>query len=80
MISNQNIPARLTEAFIHCGSPVTEERKAGETQLGNLATDRGYPLYLLEYIANQDPNILPQCRLRAAIEFKRWVNSDWVAV
>jgi len=75
--ANQNIPARLSEAFIRCGSHVNEERKNGETLLGTLALDRGYPLYLLEYIANEDQAIPAECKLRAAIEFKRWVNSDW---
>lgn len=68
--------ANLTQAFLLCDSAKVKE---GEKELKMLALDRNYPLYLLEYIIKHDQPAAAQCRMRAAIEFKRWVNEDWVS-
>lgn len=70
---------RLSQAFILCNELDNERRKAGEKELTVLALDQNYPLYLLQYIMNPDQSIPANFRVRAAIEFKRWTNDDWVS-
>lgn len=77
--SNPEVLQTLNQAFSLCCEVDAQKRNMGEKELQTRSLmDRNYPLQCLEFMVVQNTSIPPQNRWRAAVEFKRWVNDEWV--
>lgn len=78
MQNNQtNIIGKLSTAFSLCRDVNLQNRQTGERELQIMAMDNAYPLYLLTFLTN-NANLNAEEGLRASIEFKKWVDQNWV--
>ena len=74
----QEVLTRLNTIFDLCKQVDTQKRTLGERELQILQQDNAYPIYLLSYLMAQSaPD--PEFYLRASLEFKRWIEQNWVS-